>query len=59
MADYSDNYDGDIEEDEDEPCGNLFAPGSEECDWCQFSNECEKDYLAFIKHEERIRKGKE
>lgn len=21
-------------------CGNMFAPGSEECDFCEYSEEC-------------------
>ena len=21
-------------------CGEMYAPGSEECDWCRFSDEC-------------------
>lgn len=21
-------------------CGNVFSPGSEECDWCEYSAEC-------------------
>jgi len=45
--------DGDIEDDEDEPCGNLYAPGSEECDWCKWSDQCYQDYVYWLKREER------
>ena len=24
------------------PCGGVYAPGTEECDWCQFSESCEE-----------------
>ena len=55
-----DDWDGELDEDnaddEDEPCGNLYAPGSEECEWCKFSDECYSDYLYFIKREERKRR---
>ena len=55
-----DDWDGELDEDnaddEDEPCGNLYAPGSEECDFCKFSDECYSDYLYFIKREERKRR---
>lgn len=50
------DYDGDI--DEDEPCGNLYAPGSEECDWCKWSDQCYQDYVYWLKREERRTKVK-
>jgi len=21
-------------------CGNIYSPGSEECDWCEYSDNC-------------------
>ena len=27
-------------------CGGIYAPGTEECDWCPYSDECSKDYAA-------------
>lgn len=43
----------DLDDDEDEPCGNLYAPGSEECDWCKFSDQCYQDYVYWLKREEK------
>ena len=51
-----DDCDGDI--DDDEPCGNLYAPGSEECDWCKWSDQCYQDYVYWLKREEKMRTGK-
>lgn len=48
--------DSDLDDDEDEPCGNLYAPGSEECDWCKFSDQCYRDYVYWLKREEKSRK---
>jgi len=42
----------------DEPCGNLYAPGSEECEWCRWSDQCYQDYVYWLKREERTRKIK-
>lgn len=25
------------------PCGGMFAPGSEECDFCKWNEECSKE----------------
>lgn len=58
QADWNDPYDGDIEDDEDEPCGNLYAPGSEECEFCKWSDQCYQDYVYWLKREERRRKVK-
>ena len=22
------------------PCGGIYEPGTEECDWCEYSEEC-------------------
>ncbi len=40
---------GDIEE--DGPCGDLYTPGSETCEWCIFAYECEEDLAIFLKRE--------
>lgn len=61
QADWNDPYDGDTEDDEDdedEPCGNLYAPGSEQCDWCKWSDQCYSDYVYWLKREERRTKVK-
>jgi len=58
LNDEYDSNDGDIEDDEDEPCGNLYAPGSEECDWCEWSDQCYQDYVYWLKREERRTKVK-
>lgn len=26
-------------------CGHDYNPGTEECDWCPYSEECEEQYL--------------
>jgi hypothetical protein len=53
-----DSDDGDIMDDDDEPCGNLYAPGSEECDWCKWSDQCYQDYVYWTEREERRKKVK-
>ena len=25
-------------------CGGIYAPGTEECDWCEYSGECSEIY---------------
>lgn len=60
--DYGEDYLSDISEDgdidDDEPCGNLYAPGSEECDWCKWSDQCYQDYVYWLNREERRTKVK-
>jgi hypothetical protein len=55
---YMEYEDGDTEDDEDEPCGNLYAPGSEECEWCRWSDQCYQDYVYWLNREERRTKVK-
>lgn len=35
----------------------LYAPGTEECDWCAYSEECERDFLHWLKQQEKIKQG--
>ena len=35
-------------------CPNtLYNPGTEECDWCPYSEECEKDFMDWCEQESK------
>jgi hypothetical protein len=53
FEDYEEDYEEESDEEEDGMCGNLYAPGSEECDWCKWSDRCYDDYVYWLKREER------
>lgn len=37
------NYDySDIDDEEEPNCYGDYSPGTEICDWCQFSGDCER-----------------
>lgn len=38
------------------PCG-MYQPGTEECDWCEYSEECESDYLNWCEREKKLMEG--
>lgn len=63
-GDYLDDYDPDYEGEEIGDCGSppgdgSYACGSEQCDWCRFSDECHKVMMAAHRRETRLRRREE
>lgn len=35
-------------------CGGIYSPGTEECEWCEYHDECEEDLAKKLEWEKKL-----